>query len=66
MMPKTLLTRQKMKKNNYSDYKWEYNHNYGLAINVVEVQNGFCLWINENWDKIGQLGKDAGFDWGGN
>ena len=40
-------------------------HNYGLAIDVVEIKNGKALWKNPNWDKIGALGKKVGFEWGG-
>jgi len=40
-------------------------HNYGLAIDVVEIKNGQPIWNNPNWDKIGRLGKQLGFEWGG-
>ena len=40
-------------------------HNYGLAIDVVEIKNGKALWNNPNWKKIGQLGESIGFTWGG-
>lgn len=40
-------------------------HNYGLAIDVVEIKNGKALWSNPNWPKIGSLGKGLGFEWGG-
>lgn len=40
-------------------------HNYGLALDVVEIKNGKALWKNPNWNKIGALGKDVGFAWGG-
>jgi hypothetical protein len=40
-------------------------HNYGLAIDVVEIKNGQALWKNNNWDAIAELGKSIGFDWGG-
>jgi peptidoglycan L-alanyl-D-glutamate endopeptidase CwlK len=40
-------------------------HNYGLAIDVVEIKNGKVMWTNPNWTKIGKLGKSLGFSWGG-
>ena len=40
-------------------------HNYGLAIDVVEIKNGKALWNNSNWNKIATLGKSLGFSWGG-
>ncbi|WP_062055678.1 M15 family metallopeptidase [Aquimarina longa] len=43
----------------------ESYHNYGLAFDVVEIKNGKALWNNPNWQKIGNLGKSLGFEWGG-
>ncbi len=40
-------------------------HNYGLALDVVEIKNGKALWTNPNWSKIAALGKSLGFSWGG-
>ena len=40
-------------------------HNFGLAIDVVEIKNGRALWKNPNWKKIAELGKSIGFEWGG-
>lgn len=40
-------------------------HNFGLAIDVVEIKNGKALWNNPNWNKIAELGKSIGFEWGG-
>ena len=40
-------------------------HNYGLAIDVVEIKDGVALWTNPNWEKIGKLGEKHGFEWGG-
>lgn len=40
-------------------------HNFGLAIDVVEIKNGKALWKNPNWEKIGKLGESNGFAWGG-
>ena len=40
-------------------------HNFGLAIDVVEIKNGKALWKNPNWSKIAELGKSIGFEWGG-
>lgn len=36
-------------------------HNYGLAFDVVDKDKGY----NVDWNKIGQIGKDAGLEWGG-
>ncbi|WP_208746749.1 M15 family metallopeptidase [Aquimarina algiphila] len=43
----------------------ESYHNYGLAFDVVEIKNGKAIWDNPNWQKIGELGKSLGFEWGG-
>lgn len=43
----------------------ESMHNFGLAIDVVEIKNGEPLWVNDRWAKIGQIGKSVGFEWGG-
>jgi len=43
----------------------ESYHNYGLAIDVVEIKGDQALWKNPNWEKIGQLGESIGFTWGG-
>ena len=40
-------------------------HNFGLAIDVVEIKEGKALWSNPNWSKIAKLGKSIGFAWGG-
>lgn len=40
-------------------------HNYGLAIDVVEIKNGKAIWNNPNWNRIAELGKSIGFEWGG-
>ena len=40
-------------------------HNFGLAIDTVEIQNGKALWSNPNWDKIGSFGESIGWEWGG-
>lgn len=40
-------------------------HNYGLAIDVVEIKDGKALWNNPDWSKIADLGKQIGFSWGG-
>lgn len=40
-------------------------HNYGLAFDVVPIENGQVNWNSKNWDKIGQIGKSVGFKWGG-
>ena len=40
-------------------------HNYGLAIDVVEIKNGSAIWNNSRWTEIAALGKSIGFSWGG-
>lgn len=40
-------------------------HNYGLAFDVVEMEGGRALWSNPRWKQIGALGKNFGFEWGG-
>ncbi|MFD2590357.1 M15 family metallopeptidase [Aquimarina hainanensis] len=40
-------------------------HNYGLAVDVVEIKNGKAIWENPKWNKIAHLGKQIGFEWGG-
>lgn len=40
-------------------------HNYGMAIDVVEIKDGAALWNNPRWAEIGACGKSLGFEWGG-
>lgn len=40
-------------------------HNFGLAIDVVEINGGQALWNNPDWNKIGSFGKKLGLEWGG-
>ena len=40
-------------------------HNFGLAIDVVEIKNGKAIWNNPNWNRVADLGKEIGFKWGG-
>ena len=40
-------------------------HNYGLAIDVVEIKDGKALWENPRWNRIAEIGKSFGFFWGG-
>lgn len=42
----------------------ESAHNYGLAVDVLPIENGKIL-ADVDWQAIGQLGKDHGFKWGG-
>ena len=44
----------------------ESYHNYGVAFDVVEIRNGKALWTNPEWPRIGELGIQLGFEWGGN
>lgn len=39
-------------------------HNYGLAFDCVEIENGQVLWENPNWSIIGSVGSDLGLNWG--
>ncbi|WP_432408580.1 M15 family metallopeptidase [Wukongibacter sp. M2B1] len=42
-------------------------HNYGLAFDIVPVENGKALW--ERYDlfkKVGEIGVSLGLEWGGN
>ena len=38
-------------------------HNYGLAFDVVEIIGKEANW-NTKWDKIAEIAKRFGFDWG--
>ncbi len=39
-------------------------HNYGLAIDVVEIRNGQAIW-DCDWLRIAELAEPAGWEWGG-
>ena len=41
------------------------NHNFALAFDVVPLLNGQPNWNSTEWNKIGQIGKNNGFSWGG-
>lgn len=44
----------------------ESYHNYGLALDVVEMKDGITpLWVNPNWETIAKVFKKYGFEWGG-
>ena len=40
-------------------------HNYGLAVDVVQIKDGNPLWTNPNWSIIANEFKKEGFEWGG-
>ena len=40
-------------------------HNYGLAIDAVEIKDGKALYNSPNEAQIARLGKSIGFEWGG-
>jgi peptidoglycan LD-endopeptidase CwlK len=40
-------------------------HNYGLAIDVVEIKDGKAIW-DTSWPRISEIGISHGFEWGGN
>ena len=42
----------------------ESYHNYGLAIDVVEIRNRVAIY-DTNWEAISEIGKRNGFEWGG-
>ncbi|MHC1707479.1 MAG: M15 family metallopeptidase [Bacteroidales bacterium] len=39
-------------------------HNYGLALDVVEIKNSQVNW-NTRWMDIARIAKAMGFEWGG-
>lgn len=41
------------------------NHNYGLALDVVPIIKGKAVFNTDKWDEIAKIGKEIGFDWGG-
>jgi peptidoglycan L-alanyl-D-glutamate endopeptidase CwlK len=41
-------------------------HNYGLALDVVEIKDGKALWNNTRWLQIAAIAAKHGFEWGGN
>lgn len=43
----------------------ESNHNFGVAMDVVPIVDGKADWNSKDWKKIGDIGKAAGFAWGG-
>lgn len=43
----------------------ESYHNYGLAIDVVEIKDGEANWDVGMYKKIAPYGKAEGFEWGG-
>lgn len=40
-------------------------HGFGLAFDVALIINGKADWKSSLWNKIGQLGKSLGLEWGG-
>jgi peptidoglycan L-alanyl-D-glutamate endopeptidase CwlK len=43
----------------------ESYHNYGLALDVVPIQDGQPQYDTEKWPTIAEIGKKYGFKWGG-
>lgn len=39
-------------------------HNYGLAVDVVEILNGKCVWDSKLWNLIANTFNRFGFNWG--
>lgn len=63
---RTFAEQDEMKRRGVSQVGGGYSyHNYGLAVDVVEIKNGEALWTNPNWSTIGDIGKSLGFEWGG-
>ena len=46
----------------------ESPHNYGMAFDVVPIENGKPIWDASDpiWEVIGAIGTADGLDWGGN
>jgi len=42
-------------------------HNYGLAVDIVFKDAKGWTWkaSNEDWEKLGAIGRELGFEWGG-
>lgn len=40
-------------------------HNYGLAVDVVEIKDGRAIWDNPRLQEIAAIGKSLGMRWGG-
>lgn len=42
-------------------------HNFGLAIDLVEIKDGAAIWSSSssNWAVIGAFGESIGWEWGG-
>ena len=47
---------------NTNAYAGQSPHNYGLAFDIVDRNNGYEL----DWNKLGTLGTTIGLEWGGN
>jgi RHS repeat-associated protein len=43
----------------------ESMHNFRRAIDVVQILGKKALWENQNWFRIGSVGWNFGFEWGG-
>lgn len=42
-------------------------HNYRVALDVVPLVNGACVWDDQAlWARIGSIGTGCGLEWGGN
>lgn len=41
-------------------------HNYGVAVDIVFLRSGKPSWAeNHPWATLGKVGKEVGFEWGG-
>lgn len=43
----------------------ESYHNFGVAIDVVQIVGKRANWDSDQWQTIGEIGKSVGFSWGG-
>ncbi|QUY40351.1 peptidoglycan-binding protein [Acaryochloris marina] len=43
----------------------ESYHNYGLAVDVVEIKDGQANYGGDYWSQIAEIGKSEGLEWGG-
>ncbi len=48
--------------NAQAGYSW---HNFGLALDVVPIENGKKNYKTKRWAEIAAIGKGLGFEWGG-
>jgi len=58
-----IINKKKVVTNTKAGYSF---HNYGLACDIVcKDKKGNWTWQSQNWQKLGELGEQFGFTWGG-